>query len=70
MLGLVVTDMAGQRVSFWPLDGEAFWEDHHQHGAGVHRVHHGGFYGEEAGATRHDSRLFDFEARVTVRELQ
>ncbi len=37
-----------------PCDREALCQDHHQHGACVYRIHHGGIYRKKAGAARHD----------------
>ena len=57
VLGLVVTDAAGQRISFGPRHRQALQQNYHQHGPSGHRLHHGRLHRKKAGPARHDRRM-------------
>src|SRR2546430_8395263 len=43
----------GTTRQFRPLDGKALRKNHHQYGASLYWIHHGGVHREKAGAGRH-----------------
>jgi len=67
-VGLVVTDMTGQRVSFARATGRHFGKVITNMVPSVHRLHPGGLHGAKAGAARHDRGLRGAaEDQLTVR---
>ena len=65
-LGLYVTDLAGERITFGRASGRYFRENNFRPDT-IHRLHHGGIHRAEAGAARHDGGL-PGAAKVVGRE--
>ena len=62
MLGLYVTDLTGNRVSFGRASGRVFRKNYQRTDSVGDRLHHGGDHGAETGVARHDCELPGFTA--------
>src|SRR2546430_6780050 len=60
----------GTTRQFRPLDGKALRKNHHQYGASLYWIHHGGFHREKTGAARHAGGVFGAAAKTVKKNSE